>query len=217
MARFNSPFQDPNWREQGQSESPLSRWDMGMVFPGQAVVESRYTGRREVIGRGPGLFAGSCTWIPRTDDGRREIEQLMFKLQGGIHTTQLWLPARYQKQSSLPTGTNELSTITAVSVEAATGIMSLSFTTVSLTSTITAGDFVNINGRLYNVLRFTQTGTGSGPYTIEVVPNARPAVGDVISRGQPFVEVRSLSDGQGEIQASGWRLRPVSFDWVEAV
>lgn len=214
MARFDAPHQNPD----GNSNAPLIAFgDIRMVFPGQSTVTSRYTGQQETIGRGPGLFAGFCTWYPRNEAGRRELEDFFFKLQGGIHTARILLPRRYQRQSDRPTGSLEVSTITAVAVSEAQGTMSLTFTTAGLTSTITAGDFVNINRRLYKVLSGPGANTGTGPYTITVVPPAQPAVGDVISRGQPHVDARATGDNQGGVTSEGWILRPVTLDWIEEV
>lgn len=208
-SRINAPFQNP----QGPtgSKNPYVAWNMRMVFPGQSTVVSRYTGQAETIGRGPGYFAGFCTWFPKDENSMRELERFFFQMEGGINYTDLQLPRRYDAQE--PMSASRIF-VSAARIFTASRDVEVTMDIDSGTPNIIEGDFVNIGDRLYRVRQGTNVGQ---PNQMYVLPMAVPAVGAEVEKNFLTVKARASSSDQGDLLTEGWIHRPVTFDWVEVV
>lgn len=200
---------------QSNPEAPITNFGIRLAFPGQSTVASRFSGATETIGRGPGLFAGHCTWYPKSDEGVRELERFFYQLQGAINHTRIYLPERNYNLPKIATPT--LSVTAAGSVAQAP---QFAFVTTNLSLNLETyfkvGKYINIGERLYRIF---QVGNLHGSYHLALLPKVIPEVGAGIQirNGSVFVKARAASPDQGDFVFDGWRRNPTTWEWIEAV
>lgn len=196
------------------SAVPVIGFSKRMVFPGQDVVRSRYTGQVQVVGRGPGHWAGSITWLPAERAHIDALSVLFACLEGEANSVDLTLPAsRYASTHQHGAG-HRASTTGAGTI--ANGVLTVPVQKDAGSGAIqvATGGHVNIGARLYQCVHGVIFLTTAN---MQVVPVARPASGATLTINAPFVRVRAALSDQGLISHVGHVNDPVVLDWEEIV
>lgn len=185
----------------------ITRSDLEMAHPGQVVLRSVYGAGSQVLGRGPGHWQGRLD-IGETDrcsDGqRRAVEAFLSRLRGALNTFEV--PIERASAGSLEAGTK----LTATAATLVAGVLMVTVTGPA--EGLTAGDYVRIGDRLYQL---TSDHKGSR-FTVEppAVP-AIPATGEAVV----WENVTCLARMAGEDGAGGgWTPDfggPWVLDWIE--
>jgi len=83
----------------------IATLDLSLRYPGQTVHESIYTGDRQVIARGIGVWEGTLSWpqLGRVDNATeiRAIETFLHQLSGAANTFDIPLPAGQEDRFDL--------------------------------------------------------------------------------------------------------------------
>lgn len=199
---------------------PVIGFTMRMVFPGQDVVRSRYSGQAQVVGRGPGHWAGSVTWLPATRAHVGVLSAFFACIEGEANHTRIPLPAsRYAPLVAPPSGFRASAADTGT-ISSGAGTMTVSVRKDTAHNyTIMRGSMVNIGTRLYQVIvaHASVQGALGNETDMNVVPLAPVAVGASLSLAAPFVRARAAVSEQGLIGHTGHVNDPVVWDWEEAI
>lgn len=207
----------------GLSDVPMVGFTKRMVFPGQTVARSRHTGQAQIIGRGPGHWAGSVTWVPTTREHVRTLDRLFSALAGMIESVRLPLPlTRYGPDVPLPAGARIITGSALDNPRGGTWDVILLRDAGDLGAAgyrFASGSYINVGERLYQIQ--------SGGILINTVLNTsfpllpgiltRPRTGSSVTVNAPFVRARAASPDQGDLQHTGWANEPVVWDWEEVI
>ena len=191
------------------SDALITRSDLGLRHTGQVALRSIYGAGTQVLGRGPGYWAGRLEIAPTdrfTDATRRAVEMFLSRLRGVLNTFEV--PIHRPSSGTLAAGT-------ALTVSVATMIASgaLEITVMGAARRLVVGDYVRIGGRLYQLA----TDMVASKFTVE--PPAMPPTGSAVLWENVTCRARLAESREGGL-VSSWTPDfggPWVIDWEEAI
>ena len=176
----------------------LESIDFALDYPGQTVHASIYTGARQVIDRGIGVWEGSFTWpaLGRADapDDIAAIETFLNQLSGAANTFDIPLPVNQADRFNLSPAANPETYLT-ISSNAPAGAQAL--VQLNRADGLRIGDYITIDNKLFqftsplarqraNIVPYRRL-----PTTHEVTTTIHPTL--PVIWAQPYLRARRTS------------------------
>jgi len=128
---------------------PLTEVNCELIWPGQRIHESIYTGSQQAISRGVGRWSGTFVWAARSRSQQADdiaaIDAFFALAEGAVNTFDLPVPVSTAQVASIPADAD-------VRVTAAERVGSQVGATVNrMTGGLALGDRVTVDGLLFQV------------------------------------------------------------------
>lgn len=180
----------------------MTRFDMGIHYPGQEIFDSYTSGATQRIVRGPGYYAGVVTFAEVegvTDPARVDMEVFLAELEGIANDFLLEIP----QPATTASGDASVGTVTSGD--------DLYITVAGLTGVIEKGRYIRVGERLY------QCKTSSSAGTLRLAPNFAPRAGDAIVYDRPRVKAHLADTSAVLTHYGGDFVGPWTLKWREVV
>lgn len=180
----------------------LASLDFALRWPGQTIHESIYTGARQVIHRGIGVWEGTLTWpaLSRTDGDAdiRAIESFLNQLAGAVNTFDIPIPVNQRNRFDAIAGGRISNPFTYLTISRYSRTGAQALARFNRVGGLLAGDYITIENKLFQLTstlaafqanmtphRELTTESTTDPSTI------RPAL--PVNWSQPFLRARRTS------------------------
>ena len=170
--------------------------DISLDWPSQSNFLSIYTGDRQVITRGVGLWTGQIMWDARGranhDSDIRDIEVFLHQLEGAANTFDIPMPV--DQSDRFVDGNTDLRVDTAVRTGSTMRL------TCNQQEGLTVGDYITIENRLFQLVSNLSNGVMQvspyRPIDVTVADDAGTVIGAAVNWSAPTMRARRTDSGE---------------------